>query len=154
MTFWQIKQEKIELILLFKHSKHLNTIKNSNFYMVPKERTVIGLHEPVIIKGKAKSKQLMARIDTGAKTSSIDRALAKELSLGPIIKHDTVKSASGIKERPFIKARIEIYGRKFNFLFNLADRTKMNYKVLIGQNILRRGFIIDPLLHHKPTKIK
>tara|TARA_Y100000310_G_scaffold114385_1_gene112862 strand:+ start:555 stop:932 length:378 start_codon:yes stop_codon:yes gene_type:complete len=122
--------------------------------MVPKDKTVLGLHETVIMLGPKKKKEILARIDTGAVTSSIDKPLAVELGLGPIIKYDEVKSATGARERPFIKARVQIKDRKFNFLFNIADRSKMKYKVLIGQNILKRGFLIDPLLYHRPTKVK
>ncbi len=122
--------------------------------MVPKDKTVIGLDETVTMIGPKQELQVLARIDTGAVTSSIDKALADKLSLGPIIKYDEVKSASGAKQRPFIKARVKLKGRTFNFLFNIEDRSKMKYKALIGQNILKRGFLIDPLLHHKPTKIK
>lgn len=116
--------------------------------------STIGLTENVIVSGPTRKKKIKARIDTGAVISSIDRSLAKELKLGPIIKHKEVKSASGIKKRPFIKVKVEIMRRKFNFYFNMADRSKLKYRVLIGQNILRRGFIIDPLKYHKPTKIR
>tara|TARA_Y100000310_G_C20693629_1_gene823983 strand:- start:313 stop:684 length:372 start_codon:yes stop_codon:yes gene_type:complete len=122
--------------------------------MVPKEKTVVGLVETVLVLGPKKSKKVVARIDTGAEKSSIDKSLAEELDLGPIIKHKEIKSASGVKIRPYIKARVTLAKRKFNFIFTIADRSRLKYQVLIGQNILRRGFIIDPLLHHKPTRIK
>ncbi len=121
--------------------------------MVPPKR-LIGLHEPVIVKGPEARKEVLARIDTGAERSSIDKKLADDLRLGPVLKYKNIKNISGVKLRPYIKARIELARRKFNFIFSVADRSQMRYKVLIGQNILKRGFIIDPLLHHKPTRIK
>jgi len=42
-----------------------------------------------------------------------------------------------------IKAGLKIGGRKFKTLFNLADRSKLKYKVLIGRNILKQNFVVD-----------
>lgn len=109
-----------------------------------KEREIIGLSLVITIKGE-KSKKVMARIDTGATKSSIDSALADELQAGPIVGKKLVKSAHGIKIRPVIKAKIRINGKNLNTTFTLADRKHMKYKVLVGNNILRRlGVLIDP----------
>ena len=29
--------------------------------------------------------------------------------------------------------------------FTIADRTHMKYKILVGQNILKEGFLVDPM---------
>lgn len=86
----------------------------------------------------------MARIDTGATKSSVDARLAAELALGPVIKTKLVKSAAGNKLRPVIKASIRISGKSLKSEFTIADRSHMKYRVLIGQNILKKGFLIDP----------
>jgi len=85
----------------------------------------------------------MARMDTGASKNSLDVGLAAQLRMGPIADSTLVKSASGSSKRPVIEAEIELKGQKIKSLFTLADRSHMKYKVLIGQNILRKGFIID-----------
>lgn len=107
-----------------------------------KSPSVIGFTERVTVLGPKKSKQLIARVDTGAAKNSIDVKLAAELKLGPIIKTKKVRSAEGLSERPLIKAGLKIGKRKFNTLFNLADRSRLKYKVLIGRNILKQNFII------------
>jgi hypothetical protein len=107
-------------------------------------KTRIGLKEHVIIFGKAKQRKVLARIDTGASKSSMDMALAKQLKLGPILRYRTVKSAHGVAKRALIMARIKLAGRMFKIFFTLADRAHMKYSVLIGRNLLRQGFIIDP----------
>ena len=41
-------------------------------------------------------------------------------------------------------AEIEIKGKKFNVEFTVAKREHMNYSMLIGKDVLKKGFIIDP----------
>jgi hypothetical protein len=107
-------------------------------------KTVVGLTEKIILVGAKTRKELVARIDTGATKSSIDSALIAELELGPEIKTALVRSAHGQGRRSVVYERIIIAGRKMRMQFTVADRGRMKYKVLIGQNILKRGFIIDP----------
>lgn len=106
--------------------------------------TIIGFTEKVTVIGPKKNKTLIARVDTGASKNSIDIGLAGELKLGPIIKTKKVRSAEGLSQRPLIKAGLGIQNRRFKTLFNLADRSKLRYKVLIGRNILKQNFIINP----------
>ena len=111
-------------------------------------KTIIGFTEKInIISSKGEEKGLVARIDTGATTSSIDNELASELRLGPIIKIKSIRSAHGKTARPVVMARIKIAGRRLKVKFTIADRSHMRYKILIGQNILKRGFLIDASKH-------
>ena len=112
--------------------------------MKHKDKTIIGLSEKVTIYSKKKRKSVMARIDTGATKSSMDVKLAAELKLGPVIKSKLVKSAHGNKLRPVIKGEVKLAGKKIKGEFTLADRSHMKYRCLIGQNILKEGFLIDP----------
>ena len=108
-------------------------------------KMIIGLSERVTIIGPTKKKKrVIARIDTGATKSSVDAKLAAELALGPIIKTKLVKSASGNKMRPVLKANIKIAKKELNEEFTVADRSHLKYRVLVGQNILKKGFLIDP----------
>jgi hypothetical protein len=107
-------------------------------------KTTIGLKEHVTILGRKRQKKVIARIDTGASKCSIDTALAKSLSLGPVLREKRIKSAHGTSMRALILARIMIAGRTFKVFFTIADRKHMKYPVLIGRNLLRQGFVIDP----------
>ena len=102
--------------------------------------TIIGLIEKVKINGK----EVLAKIDTGADRSSLDKKLAKNLGLNNIIKTMRIKSSHGRSVRPVIEADLELKGRTFKARFNLADRSHMKYPILIGKKILRQGFLIDP----------
>ena len=108
------------------------------------EKKIIGLTLRVVIFGKNGKKEVVARVDTGATKSSIDKALAKEIELGPALAHVRIKSAHGIRYRPVIIADVLIAGEIRHAEFNIAEREHMKYKILIGQNILKRGFLIDP----------
>ncbi|MBN1545008.1 ATP-dependent zinc protease [Candidatus Woesearchaeota archaeon] len=116
-----------------------------NIVIKYKEKTVVGLVEPVKVTGPTgKSREVLARIDSGATKSSVDVKLAAELSLGPILKAKLVKSASGKSLRPMVEARMVLADKEFKTEFTIADRAEMKYSILIGQNILKRGFLIDP----------
>ena len=109
------------------------------------KKAIIGLTEKVKIIGPdRKTRTVLARIDTGATISSIDAKLAARLSLGPIVRTKMVKSAHGSRSRPVILVKINIKGKKLESEFTIADRKHMKYSVLVGQNILKNGFLIDP----------
>ena len=113
-------------------------------YKVLDGKIVIGLAEKVNVYCDGTRKNVISKIDTGATKSSIDTNFAAELKLGPVIKSRLVKSAHGSKLRPIIEATIELAGKKIKSEFTLADRAHMKYRILIGQNILKDGFLIDP----------
>ena len=109
------------------------------------ERPVLGLVEDIIIKGNGnKQTALLARIDTGAQNSSVDLITAQELRLGPIIKTKSIRNSHGNSLRPVVKATVVLAGRELEGEFTIAKRSNMKYKVLIGQNLLNKGFLIDP----------
>ena len=103
-------------------------------------KTVIGLIEKVLVNGH----EVEAKVDTGATTSSIDAKLASKLKLGPIVKTSTVRSSHGKRVRVVVEAELQIKDRKIKAHFNITPRRDMKYKVLIGINILKDNFLIDP----------
>ncbi len=107
-------------------------------------KVVIGLTERISVQNSNGKKAVFAKIDTGATNSSLDTDLAKNLKLGPIIKSKYVKSAHGSMVRPVVEATITLAGKTITAEFTLADRKHLKYAVLVGQNILKHGFLIDP----------
>jgi hypothetical protein len=108
------------------------------------KKEIIGLTAKVVLIGPEKQKSVVARIDTGATLGSIDNKIVKELKLGPVLRTKLVKSSHGQSKRPIIKASVKIGSRRIKARFTVADRSKLKYKVLIGQNILKKRFMIDP----------
>jgi len=103
-------------------------------------RQILGLVEEVAINGI----KLKAKVDTGADRNSVDKSLIGRLNLKPTGKKVTIKSSNGAIKREIYTGELEIKGKKFNTVFTVADRSHLKYDVLIGKNILKEGFIIDP----------
>lgn len=106
------------------------------------DRTVVGLVEEIMILDHTPL-NLKARIDTGATRSSIDENIAKKLNTKEA-GSTTVKSSHGTTKRKLVKLTIILGGKRVAGLFTLFDRNHMTYPALIGQNILKQGFVIDP----------
>jgi len=109
------------------------------------KKEIIGLTEYItLVGGNGKKKKVKAKIDTGADKSSIDLKLAAQLQLGPVVKTRLIKSASGSLMRPIIRSKVIFAKKEMDVYFTMADRAHMKYRVLIGKNILKKGFLIDP----------
>ncbi len=142
------KKEKSYKSVNHKHSSQHNEPKHK----VPKltklsNRVMVGLVEPVIIEEKkdGKTRRKLARIDTGATVSSIDNKLAKQLGYKPLKKMTTIKSANSVMKRKSTFIKLKLAGLEFKARFTLSERSHMKFQVLIGRNILKKGFLIDPL---------
>ncbi len=119
----------------------INSLIDSHYV----DRSIIGFVEPVVLVKNSRTKRLVdARIDTGATKCSIDEVLVKELKLGPYIGESTIKNANGTKVRKTIMVTFIMSGKEITETFTIADRSKMQFPVLIGRNALRKGFLIDP----------
>lgn len=126
-------------------------------------KKVIGRVEPIDIS-TIHVDGIHARIDTGAKTSSI-WASGVELEDGRLqvvffgeasehydgAKHEfetferrMVASSNGhVQERYAVQLSIRIGERRVRALFTLADRSTQVYPVLIGRNVLHGKFVVD-----------
>lgn len=105
---------------------------------------------------------IKGKIDTGAEISSLhgenieirgdtvrfmNSHISKNVISIPIIQKQAVSSADGgVQYRPVIELDIELNGKPIKkVMFNINDRSHMDYPVLIGQNILEKtNFLIDP----------
>jgi hypothetical protein len=106
-----------------------------------------------------------AKLDTGAKTSSIDardpeyitrdgedwvrfsitnRKIETVIIEAPIVRHSKIKRHFGERQtRPVILLDLCIGNVRKKEEVNLVDRTGMNYPLLIGRNFLKDTFLID-----------
>jgi len=105
-----------------------------------------------------------ARIDTGAKTSSIwaneivaDRDTLRVLFFGEDVPYYTgrhivfdtfettaISTSTGeVQKRYKVRLLVKIKGKKIRAWFTLADRSTQVYPVLIGRNVLLGKFVVD-----------
>ena len=127
-----------------------------------KKKTIIGRAEEIKFPTMANT-PLYARIDTGAKTSSIWATDITETTKGlrarflspehEIYQHeqlfeefDRVNVASSMGQeqvRYRVKLAVIIGGRRVKATFTLSDRSTQVYPVLIGRTLLQGKFIVD-----------
>jgi len=127
-----------------------------------KKRNIIGSNTLVHIYGR---RNVPAKVDSGADTSAIwatnisvtKKNILKFSLFGPsspfytgkIIKRTdfkvvVVRSAMGHEQiRYRTKLPIKLEGRKMLVLFNLSDRSRQNFPILLGKRTLAGKFIID-----------
>lgn len=96
-----------------------------------KPQKVLKVIEPIKIKGDGRGKiELLAKADTGAYRSSIDKELAKNLGLldeDKILYHRSYQSALGDGDRrPVIPVKIWVKGKKITSEANVTDRSSLN----------------------------
>lgn len=127
-------------------------------------KRIIGVSSLVDFVGYTHLKQIPARIDTGARTSSlwasdviIDDGYVTFKMFGPgsawytgktITKPVTdireVKSSTGhVQIRHVVHLSIKMHGVRLNAKFTLSDRSTQTYPILIGRNTLRGKFLVD-----------
>jgi|GEM_PF-2015554 hypothetical protein len=137
----------------------------------PEPKTIIG-HSEVVFLGDDKILMFDAKVDSGAKTSSIhatnistslrkvkennqekellfvrfvtmdDAGQRKEIEK-MVSRVDQVRSASGVSTRYFFRETVWVNDISYEIEINLADRSAMSKKMLIGKNLLEQGYLID-----------
>lgn len=104
----------------------------------------IGVTETVTLEGNQQSKQVVAKVDTGADRTSIDVELAATIGAGPITEYTTVRSATREQSqtRPLVEIYIAIDDQWESVTASVEDRSHMNYPVILGKDVLS-GYRID-----------
>jgi hypothetical protein len=118
---------------------------------------------------------VVARIDTGAKTSAIWASnvelrgetlqftlfdASSDYYTGEVLQTNdyhvrTIISSIGTKEDRYgVKLLISISDRRIRASFTLANRSSQTYPVLVGRNVLRGKFLVDVEHGHESQTIK
>ena len=124
-------------------SKFVYRVKNSDDV-----KTINAIEEVKIIDANGKSTIILAKIDTGAWSSTIDINLAKKLGLlrkNKILMTRKKLSSLGEEQRPVISLSFWLAGRKIVTRATVSDRKLLRYPVLIGRIDLQ-GFLISPTI--------
>lgn len=99
-----------------------------------------------IVAKDGKKHEVIAKVDTGAWRSSMDRALAKRMGLVTpenILWSKPVKSGLGKEDRQVISLTLYLAGTKIATIASLANRKGMRSQVIIGRRDLA-GFLVNP----------
>jgi len=108
---------------------------------------ILGKEELVELSAResGETREVLAKIDTGAGYSSIDEDLAEDLGIDLDDPEDEVEieSANGEEKRPLVGVRIRIAGRTLDTRVTVTDRSELSKDVLIGSRDLD-GFLIKP----------
>jgi hypothetical protein len=123
----------------------------------PEERITLGAVEDVMVLPCRVT--LPARVDTGAETTSLDArnlliagdevAFCLPAAYGgtrlrmPVVRWARVKGASGRQERPVVRMDLCVGRKKMNIEVTLTERSAMKYPLLLGRNVLEKGFLVD-----------
>ncbi len=138
---------------------------------VEEDKTIIG-HSETVFFGAEKSMVFDAKVDSGAETSSIhalnvvafsrkvtengeekellfvrfntadDAGRSRQLER-MVSRIDQVRSASGTSTRYFFREVVWVDDTSYEIEINLADRSALSKKMLIGKNLLNQGYLID-----------
>lgn len=124
-------------------SKFVTRVKNTEDV-----KTIKAIEEVKIIGSDGRSSKHLAKIDTGAWSSTIDIKLAKKLGLlrkEKILMTRKKLSSLGEEQRPVISLSFWLAGRKIVTRATVSDRKPLRYQVLIGRIDLQ-GFLISPTI--------
>ncbi len=111
-------------------------------------KTINAIEEVKIINSEGKHIKILAKIDTGAWSSTIDVSLARKLGLlrkSKILMTRKKLSSLGEEQRPVIAFSFWLAGKKIVTRATVSDRKPLRYQVLIGRIDLQ-GFLISPTI--------
>lgn len=125
---------------------------------------IIGKYDRVDLP-QLKLENIKAKIDSGAKTSSLHCSYIKQLDEDtvifevldedhkkyrkkryalPIQRVARVRSSNGIIEERFVVLlKTVIFYKQFEVEYTLRNRKRMNFPILLGREFLKNGFLID-----------
>lgn len=106
---------------------------------------VIGRNVTVSIITPDGDIDILAKVDTGAYSSSLDESFFKSLNLDEkVIKNKMVRNVHGEESRDVYNIDVIIKEIKISSELNVFDRGQMKYKMIIGrQDIKKLGALVD-----------
>ncbi len=114
-------------------------------------KTVKAVEEIKVRDLEGNRHKVLAKIDTGAWSSAIDKKFARSLGLlnkNRILWYRKKLSALGREERAVIPVTFYLLGTKISTKMTVADRKLLRYQVLIGRTDLQ-GFLVNPEIDKK-----
>ena len=106
---------------------------------------VIGRNVIVSIVTPDGDVDILAKVDTGAYSSSLDESFFKSLNIDEkVVKNKMIRNVHGEESREVYEIDIIIKGIKISSELNVFNRGEMKYKMIIGrQDIKKLGALVD-----------
>jgi len=115
-------------------------------------KIMVGLVEPVRIIGPKGEVEVLAKFDTGARRTSIDKSLVQKIKPS-FVGRTTVRNVHGTSRRPLVRVNLRIKGKNIKTKANVADRRSRRYKIIIGRDVIFSNFVIDITLSHSSPNL-
>lgn len=134
------------------------------FHFLFAQDIIIGKYDRVDLL-QLELKNIRAKIDSGAKTSSLHCSYIKRLDehrvifevlddshkkykktkyILPIQRIAKVRSSNGMEEERFVVLiKTIIFNKTYEVEYSLRNRKKMSFPILLGREFLKQGFLID-----------
>lgn len=128
----------------FEHKALLGRLFPSIFILLLSGCAIIGTYETVTIHAEHEDRVVDVKIDSGARRTSIDISLARELGLRETDEIQTVTSASGVTQRQVVEIEYTLAGETIKTTANVADRSQLQYQMIVGVRDLDGRFLIRP----------
>jgi hypothetical protein len=61
----------------------------------------------------------------------------------PVIHYSNVQSADSRARRPVVEIELCVGQKRMHVQANLTDRSRLDYRLIIGRNVLSEGFVVD-----------
>ena len=99
----------------------------------------------VAVPGCGRGHDLKVFAELGMEVTGFDLAEDAVVVECPIHDRRHVRSSSGhVEERIVVIMRIALLGREIETEMTLSNRDEMGFRMLIGRQALRQGFLVDP----------
>lgn len=116
---------------------------------IGEDKQVVGVFETVGLKpDKGKRVEVLAKIDTGARGTSIDVSLARQLGLlkpEHVLWQKEYKSALGKELRRVIGVDFKMRGKRIKAKASVTKREHLRFKMIIGRRDLE-DYLVNPRL--------
>lgn len=119
---------------------------------VPEKTNVLNVIEKVTVYGPKGKKTILAKIDTGAYSTSVDNTIVEELGLEEHPRQKLVRTGFGVEEvRDRVDILFRLHGKDIQTDASFTDRSQMRYPMIIGRRDIK-GFLVDPKRKKKVKK--
>lgn len=147
----------IRYILFLVMSSMITLLPIASLHAEEQPKILIGgVEEVVLFPWRVR---LSARVDTGATMTSLDvRDLTVRKGMAQfrlpeqygntlirlrVIRHCNIRSSDARERRPVVEMELCVGSRRMRVEVNLNDRSRMEYPLILGRNVLNQGFLVD-----------